>query len=103
MTIRERVAEASPALKFVVTVGIMSFFADFAYEGSRSIVIGVLINGSLGGLVAFCMASELAAIAHLDRAGAHQADWPAARRLSQSLRQPPGDPLTVGREERRMS
>jgi hypothetical protein len=27
-----------------------------------SIVIGVLINGSLDGLVAFCMASELAAI-----------------------------------------
>ena len=28
---------ASPALKFVLMVGIMSFFADFTYEGSRSI------------------------------------------------------------------
>jgi MFS family permease len=37
MTVRERVAAASPALKFVVIVGIMSFFADFTYEGSRSI------------------------------------------------------------------
>lgn len=28
---------ASPALKFVLMVGAMSFFADFTYEGSRSI------------------------------------------------------------------
>ncbi len=28
-------AAASPALKFVVMVGIMSFFADVTYEGSR--------------------------------------------------------------------
>jgi MFS family permease len=35
--IRERLAGASPALKFVVLVGVMSFFADFTYEGSRSI------------------------------------------------------------------
>jgi MFS family permease len=28
---------ASPAVKFVVMVGVMSFFADFTYEGSRSI------------------------------------------------------------------
>jgi MFS family permease len=31
------VKNASPALKFVLMVGIMSFFADFTYEGSRSI------------------------------------------------------------------
>jgi len=31
-------SKASPALKFVVLVGIMSFFADFTYEGSRSII-----------------------------------------------------------------
>ena len=28
----------SPALKFVLMVGVMSFFADFTYEGSRSII-----------------------------------------------------------------
>jgi MFS family permease len=36
---------ASPALKFVLMVGIMSFFADFTYEGSRSITgpfLGIL-------------------------------------------------------------
>jgi len=27
----------SAATKFVVMVGVMSFFADFTYEGSRSI------------------------------------------------------------------
>jgi MFS family permease len=32
-----RVSQASPAVKFVVMVGVMSFFADFTYEGSRSI------------------------------------------------------------------
>ena len=42
-------ASASPALKFVVMVGIMSFFADFTYEGSRSIVgpyLGLLGAGA---------------------------------------------------------
>jgi len=34
---RGAVRNASPALKFVLMVGIMSFFADFTYEGSRSI------------------------------------------------------------------
>jgi MFS family permease len=38
MRLRQRVSQASPALKFVVLVGVMSFFADFTYEGSRSIV-----------------------------------------------------------------
>ena len=49
VTIRERVASASPALKFVVMVGIMSFFADFTYEGSRSIAgpyLGLLGAGA---------------------------------------------------------
>jgi predicted MFS family arabinose efflux permease len=41
-----RIAGASPALKFVLMVGVMSFFADFTYEGSRS-VIGPYL-GSLG-------------------------------------------------------
>jgi len=34
---RRAAKDASPALKFVLMVGIMSFFADFTYEGSRSI------------------------------------------------------------------
>jgi len=49
VTIRERVASASPALKFVVMVGIMSFFADFTYEGSSSIAgpyLGLLGAGA---------------------------------------------------------
>jgi hypothetical protein len=49
MTARERVMAASPALKFVLTIGIMSFFADFTYEGSRSIAgpyLGLLGAGA---------------------------------------------------------
>jgi MFS family permease len=49
VSVRQRVAEASPALKFVVMVGIMSFFADFTYEGSRSITgqyLGLLGAGA---------------------------------------------------------
>jgi MFS family permease len=49
VTVRERVASASPALKFVLMVGIMSFFADFTYEGSRSITgpyLGLLGAGA---------------------------------------------------------
>src|ERR1700683_4998847 len=40
---------ASPAMKFVLMVGIMSFFADFTYEGSRSITgpyLGLLGAGA---------------------------------------------------------
>ena len=49
--VRQRVSHASPALKFVLMVGVMSFFADFTYEGSRSIVgpyLGTLGVGALG-------------------------------------------------------
>ena len=49
MTVRERLTSASPALKFVLMVGIMSFFADFTYEGSRSITgpyLGLLGAGA---------------------------------------------------------
>jgi len=45
----QRAANASPAVKFVVMVGIMSFFADFTYEGSRSITgpyLGLLGAGA---------------------------------------------------------
>jgi hypothetical protein len=44
--LRKHLAAASPALKFVLLVGVMSFFADFTYEGSRS-VIGPYL-GTLG-------------------------------------------------------
>jgi MFS family permease len=47
---RRLARNASPALKFVVMVGIMSFFADFTYEGSRSIAgpyLGLLGAGAL--------------------------------------------------------
>jgi MFS family permease len=37
MRARRAARNASPALKFVLMVGVMSFFADFTYEGSRSI------------------------------------------------------------------
>ena len=49
---RQRIAslrESSPALKFVLMVGVMSFFADFTYEGSRSITgpyLGLLGAGA---------------------------------------------------------
>lgn len=50
MIVRRRTSKASPALKFVLMVGIMSFFADFTYEGSRSIIgqyLGLLGAGAL--------------------------------------------------------
>jgi predicted MFS family arabinose efflux permease len=45
-----RIGAASPALKFVLMVGVMSFFADFTYEGSRSVIgpyLGALGAGAL--------------------------------------------------------
>jgi MFS family permease len=38
MSLARRWSGASAALKFVLLVGVMSFFADFTYEGSRSII-----------------------------------------------------------------
>jgi predicted MFS family arabinose efflux permease len=48
--LRNRLAGASPSLKFVLMVGVMSFFADFTYEGSRSVIgpyLGTLGAGAL--------------------------------------------------------
>jgi predicted MFS family arabinose efflux permease len=48
--VRQRISGASPALKFVLMIGVMSFFADFTYEGSRSIIgpyLGLLGAGAL--------------------------------------------------------
>jgi MFS family permease len=45
-----KIGTATPALKFVLLIGVMSFFADFTYEGSRSVVgpyLGVLGAGAL--------------------------------------------------------
>ncbi|BBZ15348.1 MFS transporter [Mycobacterium branderi] len=51
MTLRpEDRRRVSPAMKFVLMVGVMSFFADFTYEASRSIVgqfLGLLGAGAL--------------------------------------------------------
>ncbi|HTX12594.1 MAG TPA: MFS transporter [Solirubrobacteraceae bacterium] len=47
---RRRRPRFSPAVKFVLTVGAMSFLADFTYEGSRSIIgqyLGLLGAGAL--------------------------------------------------------
>jgi len=47
---RRGAARFSPAVKFVLMVGVMSFFADFTYEGSRSIIgqyLGLLGAGAL--------------------------------------------------------
>ena len=63
----QRVRQASPALKFVLTVAIMSFFADFTYEGSRRI-IGPC-PGTLG--VAFAIAAQLTAIPLILRVRRH--------------------------------
>lgn len=65
------------ALRFVLLVGVMSMFADFTYEGSRSIIgpylaifwffgsalIGLLYGYvAIGAVVAFALVAELAAI-----------------------------------------
>ncbi|MHB1876775.1 MAG: MFS transporter [Streptosporangiaceae bacterium] len=47
---RQRLREAPAALRFVLLVGVMSFFADFTYEGSRSVIgpfLGTLGAGAL--------------------------------------------------------
>ncbi len=49
MVVPDRIV-ASRALKFVVIVGVMSFFADFTYEGSRSIVGPYLASFGAGAL-----------------------------------------------------
>jgi predicted MFS family arabinose efflux permease len=48
--LRQRITGASPALKFVLTVGVMSFFADFTYEGSRSVIGPYLATLGAGAL-----------------------------------------------------
>lgn len=47
---RRRGSRISASLRFVLMVGVMSFFADFTYEGSRSIIgqyLGLLGAGAL--------------------------------------------------------
>jgi predicted MFS family arabinose efflux permease len=49
-SILRRTQRWSPALRFVVMVGVMSFFADFTYEGARSVIgqyLGLLGAGAL--------------------------------------------------------
>jgi hypothetical protein len=49
-------AQRKTALKFVLLVGVMSFFADFTYEGARSITGPFMAtlgaNGTIVGIVA---------------------------------------------------
>jgi MFS family permease len=49
-------SSVTPAMKFVVLIGVVSFFADFTYEGSRSITgpyLGILgASGAIVGIVA---------------------------------------------------
>jgi MFS family permease len=48
--VRPRTSKTSAAVRFVLMVGIISFFADFTYEGSRSIIgqyLGLLGAGAL--------------------------------------------------------
>ncbi|MHB1594044.1 MAG: MFS transporter, partial [Streptosporangiaceae bacterium] len=56
--LRRRLRGASPALKFVLLVGVMSFFADFTYEGSRS-VIGPYLGALGAGALAIAVISGL--------------------------------------------
>ncbi|MGH3274458.1 MAG: MFS transporter [Streptosporangiaceae bacterium] len=47
---RPRFRPASAAMKFVLVIGVVSFFADFTYEGSRSVIgpyLGMLGAGAL--------------------------------------------------------
>lgn len=75
VTVRHRIAAASPALKFVVIVAIMSLFAYRRASGyglftgvygiawvAGSIVIGALFNVSLIAVVVFSMAAVFAGI-----------------------------------------
>jgi hypothetical protein len=41
--------QKSAALRFVLTIGILSFFADFTYESARS-VKGAVIRNHCGGV-----------------------------------------------------
>ena len=47
-----KAGKASAALKFVLLIGVMSFFADFTYEGARSITGPFLaLLGATGAVV----------------------------------------------------
>jgi hypothetical protein len=49
--LRRALSQMSPALRFVLLVGVMSFFADFTYEGSRSVIGPYLATLRAGALV----------------------------------------------------
>jgi MFS family permease len=50
MSLRRTGIDRSAALRFVLLVGVMSFFADFTYEGSRSIIGPFLATLGAGAL-----------------------------------------------------
>jgi hypothetical protein len=72
-------SKSRTALKFVLTVGAVSFFADFTYEGSRGIIgpfleflgangtivgaiMGFVHNRSVVGVVFSCVVAQIAAV-----------------------------------------
>jgi hypothetical protein len=75
----QRFSQASPALTFVLTAGIMSFSADFTYQGSRSFgpCLGTLVVGALGIAVitgageAFAIVAQFTAIPLIPRVRRH--------------------------------
>jgi hypothetical protein len=72
MASRTRSAGRSQALKFVLLVGVMSFFADFTYRALTagygiawflgSALMGVLYDMAFPALIVFSVVAELAAI-----------------------------------------
>jgi MFS family permease len=82
--LRFKPSQASSALTFVLIVGVMSFFADFTYEGARSIIgqyLGLLGAGALavamvtGGGELLGYGLRLLSGRGADRTGAY---WPIA-------------------------
>jgi len=80
---------ARHALKFILLIGALSFFADFTYEGSPSILgpylgslgadaavigsaaVGILYDRSVYAAVAFCVLAQLAAVPIFGWVGHH--------------------------------
>lgn len=90
----DRSCDRKVALRFIVLIGILSFFADFTYEGSRSIVPRLprvaaslavrqseFCTTSVPAVVAFCMATQLAAVPIFIAVGRQRRTWNRFRKL----------------------
>ena len=93
--VRQRISQASPALKFVLMVGVMSFFADFTYEGSRSVIGPYLGTLGVGALGISIYVVQMAAVPLLALAGSWQlaALLIIAERVGKATRNPPRDAM----------